>query len=611
MILRFYNKIIKIAQKVCGTAGLVGFYVLNLTGCLSLNNPVIKKITGATSGSSSSGSTAAPTVTITTPSANGRLVVQNNYTAFTVSGACTTGAGNVSLSVATTTVTGSAACVAGAWTTTLDFTAPADATYTITASQTLNGATGSATRTVNRSVSYCITHLADADLTTSGAGTIGSPYLICNANQFVDINNRLAGGSSQYFELRNNITVAAGIATMGILDQSDTLNGNYLTVDGVTITSGAWNVALFESMTDTSRIENITFTNMSTSVSAGGPVGLLVAEISSGSPVLDGITLTGTVTSDPGGFTAVGSIIGSASGTVTLQNCSITATVSAPTTNKVGGIMGADGGGITISNCTATTTVTGAGKVGGATGESNAGSVYTNITLSTTIVATGDEIGGFTGRAQSMTYNNCRVSGSITHNNVASATRFIAGFVGMSGGTYTECGTSVSITATTSSGVGGFTAFGQGDFTRCYSTGTVTALSDSSAFINNSWSAGPASSITDSYSLSDVTVSAATGITAGLVGGLNGGTITATRSYYGGTLTGGATLYGVSPTIAGITTSDTYWNSTKNPTAAVGEGTSLTNVQMQFDTNFTGFVFPTTWIMDPAISVYPVLLWQQ
>jgi hypothetical protein len=72
--------------------------------------------------------TALPTVTVTTPAANGSAINNTNKAAISVGGACSEDTGNV---VITGDATGTVACASGSWSTTLDFTAAADGTRSI------------------------------------------------------------------------------------------------------------------------------------------------------------------------------------------------------------------------------------------------------------------------------------------------------------------------------------------------------------------------------------------------------------------------------------------------------------------------------------------------
>ncbi|MFM6929043.1 MAG: beta strand repeat-containing protein [Bdellovibrio sp.] len=85
----------------------------------------------------------APTLTITTPSTNGTVVTLASLTSYVLGGACSENGVSVSL---TGSLTATASCLSGSWSTSVDLSGLSDGTLSVTASQTdVAGNTGSST----------------------------------------------------------------------------------------------------------------------------------------------------------------------------------------------------------------------------------------------------------------------------------------------------------------------------------------------------------------------------------------------------------------------------------------------------------------------------------
>lgn len=87
----------------------------------------------------------APTVAITTPASNGSVVLNSNLSSYTVSGTCSENGLNVSLAGS---LSATATCSGGSWTTNLNLSGLSDGTLSLTASQT--DAAGNTTSTAAR-----------------------------------------------------------------------------------------------------------------------------------------------------------------------------------------------------------------------------------------------------------------------------------------------------------------------------------------------------------------------------------------------------------------------------------------------------------------------------
>ncbi|WP_413560874.1 Ig-like domain repeat protein [Bdellovibrio sp. HCB209] len=152
--------------------------------------------------------TVAPTLTITTPSANGYVIPYSSLTSVSIGGACSENGVNVTLSGVSASP---AVCASNAWSMTVNMAAVADATYTLTANQT--DAAGNVGSSAGRTVVKDAT--APAITVTTPAAVQGGG--VVNAT-WVNTEVNVATGSSFTVELydgANWSTIGTRAATAG------------------------------------------------------------------------------------------------------------------------------------------------------------------------------------------------------------------------------------------------------------------------------------------------------------------------------------------------------------------------------------------------------------
>ena len=179
--------------------------------------------------------------------------------------------------------------------------------------------------------------------------------------------------------------------------------------------------------------ENITNCTVSGTVSGAHYVGGIIGKPGTGSGTItvEGCTVNANVAASG---SIVGGIVGFASATTVVRDCTLTekAVISAPT--AVGGITGQNNGSLTVENCTVSGTVktTGtSGNIGGVVGKANAAVTTTGTSVSGTI--SGDNcVSGFVGLLDNasitVSISDSTFSGTATATNTSNA--YVGGFVG-------------------------------------------------------------------------------------------------------------------------------------------------------------------------------------
>ncbi len=152
-------------------------------------------------------------------------------------------------------------------------------------------------------------------------------------------------------------------------------------------------------------------------------------------------------------------------------------------------------------------------------------------------------------------------------------------------------------------GVGGLVGFVRrtdfgtaGAIVNSYATGDVTGEESEIGGITGLLAAD--ASVTDSYSLSNITGGARVGGVAGRTE--PGALINRTFSY--GVISGDSGLSGVAPTGPGANQSvqDSYWNGDANPDLS-GPGLPLTEVQFTLEDSFSNWDFQTVWTLENGL----------
>ena len=200
----------------------------------------------------------------------------------------------------------------------------------------------------------------------------------------------------------------------------------------------------------------------------------LFGHIGSGGTVKD-VTLEEVKIESNNDMSAVGGVAGRSYGT--LENCSVSGSVSVSGTNSIaGGVVGYQTGG-SITGCSSSATVNAGGVAGGVVGLTDSGATLTacyatgDVTLES-INSGGNFVGGVVGSNTSCTLKACYAWGSVTGS--GSGTIYVGGITGTNDeGTLTACyhanGT-VSGPAGTTGGVTGrnYKFFNDPVITACY-----------------------------------------------------------------------------------------------------------------------------------------------
>lgn len=159
-----------------------------------------------------------------------------------------------------------------------------------------------------------------ADCLSTGNGSVGSPYIICSADDFTALQTATSGN----YVLGEDIDLT-GVAWNDNSYFNGTLNGAGHTVNGLTIVSNSITQVdgLFDVLGEDSLLSNIKFTNASLTVDNRGYVGILAYRIMGR---IDQVEVQGTVTTNDG---YTGGLTGMLSGGVitnTISNLAITKT---------------------------------------------------------------------------------------------------------------------------------------------------------------------------------------------------------------------------------------------------------------------------------------------
>lgn len=302
--------------------------------------------------------------------------------------------------------------------------------------------------------------------TGSGAGTVGSPYLITNCMQLQEMQDDL----DAHYRLANNIDCSAtsgwnsgaGFEPVGSTATKFTgsLDGQGNIVTGLHINRGATGQqALFGHLGTTAEIQDIGLTNVS--VTGATHTGGLAGD---NDGVIENSYVTGTVQ----GTQAVGGLVGNNDkGSILDSYSDATVTGSG---NGVGGLVGYMNDGTaapTITHSYATGDVSGTGSVGGLLGEQQVGIITDSY--ATGDVEGDDYVGGLIGYTEYSTVSRTYATGdvSVTGDYAGGITGYI------SSGTLEDSYSIGNIIG--GNYIGGITGYNDsGDIQRSYSIGTVT-----------------------------------------------------------------------------------------------------------------------------------------
>jgi hypothetical protein len=119
--------------------------------------------------------------------------------------------------------------------------------------------------------------------------------------------------------------------------------------------------------------------------------------------------------------------------------------------------------------------------------------------------------------------------------------------------------------------------------------------------------AGVTLSITDSYS--EGVLNGGSGISGGIIGSANAGTLSVTRVLVAGSITGTGTLGGIVGSGASVTSVSTYWDTqvTGRSSTADSGSSGESTAAMQTTSTYTGWDFVNIWHSPVLGQSYPTL----
>ena len=410
---------------------------------------------------------------------------------------------------------------------------------------------------------------------SGGAGTSGDPYIIDGTDDLTVLSDA-SGDWGCAFRQAGDITFSSGEWSTSIGDSGDNFTGSYdgdgFTISGLTISrAGESDVGLFGWVSG-GEISNVNFEG---SVVGQGNVGGLV-----GIAVSSTITGSSSSGSVQGSDDYVGGLVGYAD-VVIVNDSESSATVSVPQQTAafyVGGLIGYALN-VSIADSSASGNVTAGGSlyVGGAVG-SMTGEL--NRVTATGNVEGGILVGGLAGIAESST-EAVRVSatGSVRGREV----------------------------------VGGLVGGDNGTIDQGFSSGQVTAVNgDALEVAGGLVGITSGGSITNSYSISDVTAPDASG---GLIGSTSN---SVTNSYSVGSVAGAERYGGLVGLGEAELITGSFWDTQTSGQATSGGGTGKTTEEMKDIATFSGASWDiasgsgtsSIWGICPAVnSGYPFLTW--
>ncbi|HHU17190.1 MAG TPA: hypothetical protein GXZ70_03045 [Clostridiales bacterium] len=236
-----------------------------------------------------------------------------------------------------------------------------------------------------------------------GDGTTANPYQVATAEQLDNVRNHL----DKYFIQTANIDLAEYLADGGAgyndgagwmpIGNSTSFIGNYngngKSISNLKVERYGFYIGLFGQNEGTIRNVSLSEVDIKGKASVGGLIG-----INKGGTVANS-SVTGSIYSSNGGDNSyVGGLIGYIDGGQ-ISGCYSSATVSAPSGDKIGGLIGSnkDGGESSITNCYATGAVTGINNIGGLVGANYSSNEITNSYAIGAVAGTGYNVGGLIG----------------------------------------------------------------------------------------------------------------------------------------------------------------------------------------------------------------------
>lgn len=388
-----------------------------------------------------------------------------------------------------------------------------------------------------------------------GAGTVDSPWLICNGTQFNAIgldNTKWA----DHFKLMNNIDLSSFTGTSynvigntGV-NFTGSFNGNEYTIDGFTYTDTNFELGLFGVASSPAIIQDLYLTNVN--LNLGGQGGAILGD---GSGVqIENVYVSGVVNNTTSG--ELGCIVGICSSctlNVVDSDCAISSAVG-----PVGGIAGnLIGSSLTDSDFSGSISLGAVDDVGGIVGSMSTGTTITHVTVSANVSGR-DHVGGVAGFSNgggSMSIDDASVSGNI------SANAQVGGVLGdmAIGGVPISNSTVTGNVTGTGNGIGGIAGntSGGGSITDSYYfSGTVSGVGSVGGIVGNN--IGGASVILSRLGVASATILASGNVVGGIAGANNVAGNVIKQSFVNASITaGGSFAGGIAGTYSG-TIQDVY-----------------------------------------------------
>ena len=313
-----------------------------------------------------------------------------------------------------------------------------------------------------------------------GTGSSMEPYQIKTPKQLVNMKNY----PDAYFELMNDIDMNGYDWIPFALNKG--FNGNNYTISNITVSPYVTkdNVGMFTEIGSNSFVKNLTLSNISIKHPKLNRIGAIAGHSSGGTVTNCHIKLTKELLIQ--GNDIVGGIIGSATGGMTITNCSVTGITSVVTIsgNKtVGGIVGSYTPSINsgeFSNNHVSANIAAVSRGGGVIGQTENTFTYSKLSYKGTLTAhagtsNDDSFGGIVGYAKYTTLLESKADVII---NIESEKKYVGGLIG----------------------------FGSSDKIRaCYSlgeiNGTITKVSYDDLYMTSFVGSSRYNEITDCYSL--------------------------------------------------------------------------------------------------------------
>jgi len=345
---------------------------------------------------------------------------------------------------------------------------------------------------------------------------------------------------------------------------------------------------------------------------------------SNAGPILRSATVAGQTVSGGASAGSVGGLVGDNQGSITASRSASTVSASGTGVESIGGLVGinAAGTGITGSYATGAVTAGNANKVGGLVGWHTAGAISgshaigsvsgtnnvggliglsttpaVNTSFATGTVSGATMVGGLIGNRGSGTTDTTFATGGVT-----ATGDYAGGLIGFNTGavkkSYAKLGN-----VSGANRVGGLIGYNQGTVEISYALGNVTGTNMVGGLAGQSASTN--FGVRDCYAKGTVTGSDKVG---GLVG-RNESASNINRCYASGTLvyTGAGSIGGLVGDNQGGSNANNYWNTGTTAFAGIGTGfatgaTGLTATQMKQQASFTGFIFPSPWLINEGVT---------